>query len=51
MGFRKFAFFVLSFSFLICAMPSRAQIGNLASIDGVVKDPSGGIVVGATDGL
>ena len=48
MGFRKLAFFVLSFSFLFCAMPSRAQMGNSGSIDGVVKDPSGGIVVGAT---
>jgi hypothetical protein len=48
MGFRKIAFFVLSFSFLFCAMPSPAQMGNSGSIDGVVKDPSGGIVVGAT---
>jgi hypothetical protein len=47
MGFRKLAFFVLSFSFLFCAMPSRAQMGNSGSIDGVVKDPSGGIVAGA----
>ena len=48
MGFRKLAFLVLSFSFLFCALPSRAQMGNSGSIDGVVKDPSGGIVAGAT---
>src|SRR6202158_3142146 len=47
MGFRKFAFFVLSFSFLFCAMPCRAQLGNAGSIEGVVKDTSGGVVVGA----
>jgi hypothetical protein len=48
MGFRKLAFFVLSFSFLFCAKPSRAQMGNSGSIDGIVKDPSGGVVAGAT---
>src|SRR6202165_1355761 len=47
MGFRKFAFFVLSFSFLFCAMPCRAQLGNAGSIEGVVKDASSGVVVGA----
>jgi Carboxypeptidase regulatory-like domain len=47
-GFRKFAFLVLSFSFLFCAMPTRAQMGNSGSIEGVVKDPSGGVVAGAT---
>ena len=48
MGLRKFAFFVLSFSLLFCAIPSRAQMGNSGSIEGVVKDPSGGVVAGAT---
>src|SRR5947199_2777707 len=47
MGFRKLAFLVLSFSFLFCAMPCRAQLGNAGSIEGVVKDASGGVVVGA----
>src|ERR1700687_4960783 len=47
MGFRKFAFFVLSFSFMFCAMPCRAQLGNAGSIEGVVKDASGGVLVGA----
>ena len=37
MGFRTLAFSVLSFSFLFCAMPGRAQMGNSGSIDGVVK--------------
>jgi hypothetical protein len=48
MGFRKFSFFLMSFSFLVCAMSVRAQMGNSGSIDGVVKDPSGGTVAGAT---
>jgi hypothetical protein len=48
MGLRKFVFFVLSLGFLSCPAPSRAQMGNSGSIDGVVKDPSGGIVAGAT---
>lgn len=30
------------------AGPANAQLGNSGSIDGVVKDPSGGVVVGAT---
>jgi Carboxypeptidase regulatory-like domain len=47
MRFRKFVFLVLGFSFLFCAMPIRAQMGNSGSIDGVVKDPSGGVVAGA----
>src|SRR6202047_4105054 len=47
MGFRKFTFFVLSFSFMFCAMPCRAQLGNAGSIEGVVKDASGGVLVGA----
>jgi hypothetical protein len=47
MRFRKFAFLVLSFSFLFCAMPSRAQMGNSGSIEGVLKDPSGGVIAGA----
>jgi hypothetical protein len=48
MRFRKFAFLVLSCSFLFCAMPIRAQMGNSGSIAGVVKDVSGGVVPGAT---
>jgi hypothetical protein len=48
MRFRKFVFFIMSFSFLFCAMSVRAQMGNSGSIDGVVKDSSGGIVAGAT---
>jgi len=47
MRFRRLAFLVLSLVLLICATSSRAQLGNSGSIDGVVKDPSGGVVVGA----
>jgi Carboxypeptidase regulatory-like domain len=36
--------FVLSFT----PGPAAAQLGNSGSIEGVVKDPSGGVVVGAT---
>jgi hypothetical protein len=48
MSFRKLAFFVLSFTFLFCALPSRAQMGNSGSIEGMVKDPSGGLIANAT---
>jgi hypothetical protein len=47
MGFRKFAFFVSSFSFLFCATSSRAQLGNSGSIEGVINDSSGGVIAGA----
>jgi hypothetical protein len=40
---------VLAFGlFLFVAGPAKAQLGNSGSIEGVVKDPSGGVVVGAT---
>ena len=48
MVFRKLLLFVFGFSFLFYAIPSRAQVGNSGSIEGVVKDPSGGVVGGAT---
>src|SRR3984957_12509015 len=44
---RRFAFFVLSLGLLIGAVPSRAQLGNSGSIEGVVKDPSGAAVPNA----
>jgi hypothetical protein len=47
MEFRRLAFFVLSLGLLICTSSSWAQLGNSGSIDGVVKDPSGGVLVGA----
>jgi hypothetical protein len=37
----------LAFALLFFAGPANAQLGNSGSIDGVVKDPSGGVVVGA----
>jgi hypothetical protein len=48
MGFRRLAFLVFSLGLLICTTSSRAQLGNSGSIDGVVKDPSGGVIAGAT---
>ena len=48
MVFRKLLLFIFGFSFLFYATPSRAQVGNSGSIEGVVKDPSGGVVGGAT---
>src|SRR5713101_6196373 len=39
---------VLGFVLLLTAVPAKAQIGNSGSIDGVVKDPSGGVIAGAT---
>lgn len=47
MAFRRLAFLFLSLGLLICASSSRAQLGNSGSIDGVVTDSSGGVVVGA----
>src|ERR1700722_12119056 len=47
MIFRRVMFLVLSFSFWFWAIPSRAQLGNSGSIEGVVKDASGGVVAGA----
>jgi hypothetical protein len=47
MAFRKVLLLVFSFSFLFGAIPSRAQLGNSGSIEGVVKDASGGLIPGA----
>ncbi len=44
---RSYALFVLGLSFLFSAVPSRAQLGNSGSIEGVVKDPSGAVVANA----
>ena len=40
--------FVLGFFLLLTAGPAKAQLGNSGSIEGVVKDASGGVVAGAT---
>ena len=40
--------FVLGLALLLLAGPANAQLGNSGSIEGVVKDPTGGVVVGAT---
>jgi hypothetical protein len=42
------AVFVLGMMLFLAACPANAQMGNSGSIDGVVKDPSGGVVAGAT---
>jgi len=39
--------FVLGFVLLLTAGPAKAQLGNAGSIEGVVRDSSGGVVVGA----
>jgi carboxypeptidase family protein len=39
---------VLGFVLLLTAASAKAQLGNSGSIEGVVKDPSGGVVAGAT---
>ncbi len=40
--------FVLGLVLLLAAGPAKAQLGNSGLVDGVVKDPSGGVVAGAT---
>jgi len=40
--------FVLGLVLSFAAGPAKAQMGNSGSIEGVVKDPSGGVVAGAT---
>jgi hypothetical protein len=44
----RYALLVLGLGFLFSAAPGRAQLGNSGSIEGVVKDPSGGVVANAT---
>src|ERR1700731_230833 len=41
------AVFVLGSVLLLMAGPAKAQLGNAGSIEGVVKDSSGGVVAGA----
>jgi carboxypeptidase family protein len=43
----SYAFIVLGLAVLFSAVPGRAQLGNSGSIEGVVKDPSGGVVPNA----
>jgi hypothetical protein len=44
---RGFGFVALLLSFGFSAIPGRAQLGNSGSIEGVVKDASGGVIAGA----
>src|SRR5690242_10161242 len=39
--------FVLGLVLLFASSPANAQLGNSGSIEGIVKDPSGGVVAGA----
>src|SRR6266446_1476941 len=39
---------VLGFFLCLAAGPAKAQLGNSGSIEGVVKDASGGVIAGAT---
>jgi hypothetical protein len=39
---------VFGFVFFLTAAPVKAQMGNSGSIEGVVKDASGGVIAGAT---
>jgi hypothetical protein len=38
---------LLGFVLLLAAVPAKAQLGNAGSIEGVVRDSSGGVVAGA----
>jgi len=42
------AVLILGFVLLLTAEPAKAQLGNSGSIEGIVKDPSGGVIAGAT---
>ena len=44
---RGFAFVALLLTLCFGAIPARAQLGNSGSIEGVVKDVSGGVLAGA----
>jgi hypothetical protein len=42
------AILILGFVLLLTAGSAKAQLGNSGSIEGVVKDPTGGVIAGAT---
>src|SRR5882757_10828127 len=44
---RSIAFLAFILSWCFAAIPASAQLGNSGSIDGVVKDASGGVLAGA----
>lgn len=43
-----YVFFVFGIALLVFGRPANGQLGNSGSIEGVVKDPSGSVVAGAT---
>src|SRR6202051_605530 len=48
MALRRLMFYAFIFGSLLNAAPSWAQLGNAGAIEGVVKDPSGAAIAGAT---
>jgi hypothetical protein len=44
----RFVFIFLCLGLLVCAAPGWPQVGNTGSIEGTVKDATGGVVGGAT---
>jgi hypothetical protein len=40
--------FALGLALSFATGPASAQLGNSGSVEGVVKDPSGGVIAGAT---
>lgn len=44
----SYTIYVLGFLLLLAAVPAQAQLGSSGSIEGIVKDPSGSVVPGAT---
>jgi len=43
-----YAILILGLMMQFVAGPAKAQIGNSGSIEGIVKDPTGGVIAGAT---
>ena len=48
MAFRRLMFLAFIFGILLSGAPSWAQLANAGAIEGVVKDPSGAAIAGAT---
>lgn len=42
-----FAVLAVAFALFFAVAPTMAQLGNSGSLEGTVKDPSGGVVAGA----
>lgn len=44
----SYTIYVLGFLLVLAAVPAQAQLGSSGSIEGIVKDPSGSVIPGAT---